>query len=76
MAASSLLESDCYVGARYRYLRRQLRTHKSANKATHYLAKLVYRMLTKGEAWVDCGTAQFERRRTEGEMASLTVRAR
>jgi transposase len=77
MAANSLLESDSYLGARYRYLRRQLPTHKSANKAmAHYLAKLVYRMLTKGEAWGDRGAAQFERRRSERELASLTARAR
>jgi transposase len=77
MAASSLLGSDSYLGARYRYLRRQLPTHKSANKAmAHYLAKLVYRMLTKGEAWGDRGAAQFERRRSERELASLTARAR
>ena len=77
MAATSLLESDSYLGARYRYLRRRLPTHKSAVKAmAHYLARLVYRMLTKGEAWVDRGAAQFERRSRERELASLTARAR
>ena len=77
MGASSLLESDSYLGARYRYLRSRLPSHRSANKAmAHYLAKLVYRLLTKGEAWVDRGAAQFERRRSERELASLTARAR
>jgi transposase len=77
MAATSLLESDSYLGARYRYLRRRLPTHKSATKAmAHYLARLVYRMLTKGEAWVDRGAAQFEKRRSARELASLTVMAR
>jgi len=77
MAATSLLESDSYLGARYRYLRRRLPTHKSAVKAmAHYLARLVYRMLTKGEAWVDRGAAQFEKRRAQWELASLTARAR
>ena len=42
----------------------------------HYLARLVYRMLTKGEAWVDRGAAQFERRNSERELANLTARAR
>jgi hypothetical protein len=41
-----------------------------------YLAVLIYRLLTKGEAWVDRGAAQFERRRTEPEPASLISRAR
>lgn len=77
MAATSLLNSDSYLGARYRYLRSRLPSHKSATKAmAHYLAKLVYRMLTKGEAWVDRGAAQFERRRSERELANLTARAR
>jgi transposase len=76
-AATSLLNSDSYLGARYRHLRRRLPTHKSANKAmAHYLAKVVYRMLTKGEAWVDRGAAQFEKRRMERELANLTARAR
>ena len=76
-AATTLLESDSYLGARYRHLRRQLPTFASAVKAmAHYLALLVYRMFTKGEAWVDRGAAQFERRRTEREMVSLNSRAR
>jgi transposase len=75
-AATTLLESDSYLGARYRHLRRQLPTFASAVKAmAHYLALLVYRMLTKGEAWVDRGAAQFERRRTERELVSLKSRA-
>ena len=51
MAATTLLESDTHLGARYRYLRRQLPTFKSAVKAmARYLALLIYRLLTKGEA--------------------------
>jgi hypothetical protein len=41
-----------------------------------YLAVLIYRLLTKGEVWVDRGATQFERRRTEQELASLTFKAR
>jgi hypothetical protein len=37
---------------------------------------LVYRMLTRGEAWVDRGAARFEQRRTELELTSLNSRAR
>ena len=40
-----------------------------------YLAVLVYRMLTKGEAWVDQGAARYEQRRDQWEMASLTKHA-
>jgi hypothetical protein len=40
-----------------------------------HLAVLIYRLLTKGEAWVDRGATQFERRRTEQELANLNFRA-
>jgi transposase len=77
MAATSLLNSDTYLGARYRHLRRQLPTFKAAIKAmARHLAVLIYRLLTHGEAWVDRGTAQFEQRRTERELASLHSKAK
>jgi hypothetical protein len=41
-----------------------------------YLAVLIYRLLTQGEAWVDRGATRFERRRTEQELASLNFKAR
>jgi transposase len=76
-AATTLLESDTHLGARYRHLRRQLPTFKTAVKAmARYLAVLIYRLLTRGEAWVDRGAAQFERRRLERELASLHSKAR
>jgi transposase len=76
-AATSLLQSDSHLGARYRHLRRQLPTFKAAVKAmARYLAVLVYRLLTKGEAWVDRGAAQFERRQTERELSSLQSKAK
>jgi transposase len=76
-AATSLLQSDTHLGARYRHLRRQLPTFKAAVKAmARYLAVLIYRLLTHGEAWVDRGAAQFERRRLERELASLHSKAR
>jgi transposase len=76
-AATSLLESDTHLGARYRHLRRQLPSFKAAVKAmARYLAVLIYRLLTHGEAWVDRGAVQFERRRLERELASLQSRAK
>jgi hypothetical protein len=75
-AATSLLQSDTHLRARYRHLRRQLPTFKAAVKAmARYLAVLIYRLLTHGEAWVDRGAAQFERRRLERELASLHSKA-
>ena len=77
MSATSLLNSDTYPGARYRHLRRRLPTFKAAIKAmARHLAVLIYRLLTHGEAWVDRGAAQFERRRAERELASLHSKAK
>jgi transposase len=76
MAATTLRLSDSYLGARYRHLCRKLPAKASAVKAmARYLALLVYRMLTKGQAWVDCGAARFEQRREQLEMAGLNKRA-
>ena len=77
MAATTLLNSKTYLGGRYRHLRKQLPSHAAAVKAmARYLALLVYRLLTHGQAWVDRGTARFEQKRSEWEMASLKATAR
>ena len=39
------------------------------------LACVVYRLMTKGQEWVDRGAAQFESRRKERELKSLQRRA-
>ena len=76
MAATTLLNSKSYLGGRYRHLRKQLPSHAAAIKAmARYLAVLVHRMLTHGQAWVDRGAAKFEQRRTELELASLNSKA-
>jgi transposase len=41
-----------------------------------YLAVLIYRMLTHGEAWVDRGAAKFEQKRGELELATLNSKAK
>lgn len=40
-----------------------------------YLACLIYRMLTKGEAWADRGAAYFEQKRQAHELCHLQRRA-
>jgi transposase len=76
MGATSLLNSDSYLGARYRHLRRKTKTPAIAVKAmARYLAVLIYRLLTKGQAWVDRGAAQFEQKRQERDFTALRARA-
>jgi transposase len=76
MAAQSLLRSESYLGARFRYLRAKLGGTKAVKAMARHLACLFYRLVTKGQAWVDRGAAEFERRRQERELAMLQRKAR
>jgi transposase len=76
MAAQSLLRSETYLGARFRYLRAKLGGIKAVKAMARHLACLFYRLVTKGQAWVDRGAAEFERRRKERELAMLQRKAR
>jgi transposase len=75
MAAESLKESDSYLGARYRSLRGRLGGLKAVKAMARYLACLIYRMLTKGQAWVDRGAVYYEQRRQEREFSHLQRKA-
>jgi len=75
MAAESLKDSDSYLGARYRSLRGRLGGLKAIKAMARYLACLVYRMLTKGQAWVDRGAAWYEERRRDRELVHLQKKA-
>lgn len=77
MGAAALLESNSYLGARYRHFRRNAKTAAVAVKAmARHLAVLVYRLLTKGQAWVDRGAAAFEQKRQQRDFAALQNKAR
>ena len=75
MAAESLSRSDSYLGARYRRLRGRKGGKNAVKAMARYLACLVYRMLTKGQDYVDRGAAYFEKKRTEREMVGLQRKA-
>jgi transposase len=76
MAATTLRCSNSYLGARYRHLQKQLPSKAAAVKAmARYLGVLVYRLLTKGQAWVDQGATRFEQKRKALNLASLQARA-
>lgn len=75
MAAQSLCRSDSYLGARYRRLRARLDGPVAVKAMARYLACLVYRLVTKGQAYVDRGAAHYERKRQERERLALERRA-
>ena len=76
MAAESLVRSESYLGARYQYLRAKLGGPKAVKAMARVLACLYYRLVTKGQVWVDRGTAEFNHRRQQRDLASLLPKAR
>jgi transposase len=75
MAASSLIRSQSYLGARYRSLRTRLGAPNAIKAMARYLACLVYRMFTNGQAWVDRGAQEFEHKRSERDLLFLKRKA-
>jgi transposase len=76
LAAQSLIRSRSYLGARFRYLRAKLGAIKAVKAMARILACLFYRLLTRGQVWIDRGTAEFERRRQDREFGTLQRKAR
>lgn len=75
MAASALIHSDSYLGARSRHLRSRLGPGKAIKAMAAHLARLIYRMLTHGQAWVDRGAEQHEIKRAQREKLALERKA-
>ena len=74
-AASSLLKSQSYLGAQYRRLRTRLGAPKAITAMARKLACLFYRLLTKGQQYVDKGAEYYETRHREQQVRSLIKRA-
>jgi transposase len=75
MAAESLSDSRSYLGAQYRRFRGRMEGPKAVKTMARRLACLVYRLLTKGQEYVDRGAAYFEEKRQERELMGLTRKA-
>jgi transposase len=75
MAAQSLSRSNSYLGARYRRLRMRLDGPLAVKAMARYLACLVHRMVTRGQAYIDRGAAHYESKRQEKERLALERRA-
>ena len=75
MAAQALIRSHSYLGARCRYLRAKLGGHKAIKAMARVLACLYYRLVMKGQRWVDQGIEEFKRRSEQRELALLQRKA-
>lgn len=75
VAATTLRQSDSYLGAQFRRLRSRLGPPKAITAMAAKLARLVYRMLKYGQQYVDAGTAQYEEKYREQQIRFLAKKA-
>ena len=75
MAAMSLSHSDSALGAFYRRLCSRMDKPRANTATAHKLARMVYFMLTRGEAYVDEGQQRYEEQQRQRNIAALRRRA-
>ena len=75
MAAMSLSRSDSALGAFYRRLCSRMDKPRANTAVAHKLARMVYFMLTRGEAFVDKGQQHYEEQQRLRSVAALKRRA-
>lgn len=74
-AAGTLLESDTYLGAQYRRFRTKLGAPKARKAMANKLARIAYRMMKYGEAYVDNGRQFYEHRYQQQQIRMLSKKA-
>ena len=75
LAAQSLQSSKSALGDRFRRLRARLGAPKAITAMAHLLAKLIYRGLTRGQAYLEAGLAQLESQSQNHTLQALHRRA-
>ena len=75
MAAMSLSHSDSALGAFYRRMSARMDKPRANTATAHKLARMVYFILTRGEAYVDQGQQHYEEQQRQRSIAALKRRA-
>ena len=75
MAAMSLSHSSSALGTFYRRLCTRMDKPRANTAVAHKLARMVYFMLTRGEAFVDKGQQDYEEQQRQRSIAALKRRA-
>ena len=75
LAAAALRSSKFALGAYFRRLCSRMDKPNAIAAAAHKLARLIYLMLTKGEAYTDQGQDYYEERQRERVLRALNQRA-
>jgi transposase len=76
LAAMSLSRNDSALGAFYRRLCTRMDRPRANTAVAHKLARMVYFMLTRGEAFVDQGQQRYEEQQQQRSLAALKRRAK
>lgn len=74
-AASSWIRSQSYLGAQYRRLRTRLGAPKAITAMARKLSCLFYRLLTRGQQYVDKGAEFYEAKHRQQMIRSVLQRA-
>lgn len=75
LAAQALQRSKPPLGDRLRSLRSRMGAPKAITAMAHLLAKLIYRGLTRGQAYLDNGLAAFSEQNQQNNIQALQRRA-
>jgi hypothetical protein len=75
MVAISLSRRDSALGAFYRRLCSRMDKPRANTAVAHKLARMVYFMLTRGEAFVDQGQQHYEKQQCQRAIDALRRRA-
>jgi transposase len=75
LAAQALSRSDSALGAFYRRLCCRMDKPRANTATAHKIARMVYFMLTRGEAYVDQGQQRHEEQQRQRSIAALKRRA-
>lgn len=76
MAAMSLCNSKCALGAYYRRMASRISKSKALKAVAHKLAKLIYHLLKSGNAYVEVGQEAYERRYKEKRIKNVIKNAK
>ncbi len=74
-AATALVRSKTYLGAKYRRLQAKLGKKGGVTAMAGQLARLVYRLMQHGHAYVDKGAAYYEAKLAASKLAYLRKQA-
>ena len=75
IAATQARHSDSYIGATHRARLARMEKAKAIKATAHQLARLVYAMLTRGEAYLERGVDSFETEHRGRQLRALRHRA-